>query len=465
MDHLPIWLASQSLDVLIVGGAEAAARKVRMACRAGCKMTVVAPWVNDEIAEREREGKLVHLAREFDDADVHGRDLVYAATGVGAVDEAVSAAAKRSLVKINVTDRPELSTFIVPGIVDRSPLIIGISSGGTAPILVRELRARFESLLPANLGKLANFAGQFRRAVKANIGDAGNRRRCGESFFSGPVAKAYLEDETKGRESMLDLINRPSQHPVALGMVHIVGAGPGNPDLLTLRALQVMQTADVVFHDRLIGPEILDYARRDAERVYVGKAKGNHALSQDKINQSMADRALAGERVVRLKGGDAFIFGRGGEETAYLRSRGVTVEVVPGITAAAGAAASAGIPLTHRGMASAVTFVTAQVRAGDPDVDWATLALLRQTLVIYMGLSGAADVARRLIAGGLNGTTPAAVVSKATQADQKVVTGTLAGLDRMVAQSGIESPALLIVGDVAALADEDALQELALTAG
>jgi uroporphyrin-III C-methyltransferase/precorrin-2 dehydrogenase/sirohydrochlorin ferrochelatase len=465
MDHLPIWLASQSLDVLLVGGAEAAARKVRMACRAGCKMTVVAPWINDEIAERAREGKLCHLARDFEDNDVHGRDLVYAATGVSAVDEAVSAASKRSLVKVNVADRPELSTFIVPSIVDRSPLLIGISSGGTAPILVRELRTRFESLLPANLGKLANFAGQFRRAVKANIGDSGGRRRFWESFFSGPIAKAYLEDETKGRESMLDLINRPRQHPAALGMVHIVGAGPGNPDLLTLRALQVMQTADVVFHDRLIGPDILDYARRDAERVYVGKAKGNHALSQDKINQSMADRALAGERVVRLKGGDAFIFGRGGEEMAYLRRRGVTVEVVPGITAAAGAAASAGVPLTHRGLAAAVTFVTAQVRDGDPDVDWATLAQLRQTLVIYMGLSAAVDVARSLIAGGLTGKTPVAVIAKATQADQKVVTGTLAGLDLMVAQSGIKSPALLIIGEVAAFADEGILYELARASG
>ena len=465
MDHLPIWLASQSLDVLIVGGAEAAVRKVRMACRAGCKITVVAPWINDEIAECAREGKLVHLARDFEDTDVHGRDLVYAATGVSVVDEAVSAAAKRSLVKINVTDRPELSTFIVPGIVDRSPLIIGISSGGTAPILVRELRARFESLLPANLGKLANFAGQFRRAVKASIGDAGGRRRFWESFFSGPIAKAYLEDETKGRESMLDLINRSSQHPGALGMVHIVGAGPGNPDLLTLRALQVMQSADVVFHDRLIGPEILDYARRDAERIYVGKAKGNHAVTQDNINLAMADRALAGERVVRLKGGDAFIFGRGGEELAYLRGRGVTVEIIPGITAAAGAAASAGIPLTHRGLASTVTFVTARVRAGDPEVDWATLAQLRQTLVIYMGLSTAADAARRLIAGGLAGATPAAVIAKATQADQKVVTGTLAELDQMVAQSGIESPALLIVGEAAALADTGALQEFGRFAG
>jgi uroporphyrin-III C-methyltransferase/precorrin-2 dehydrogenase/sirohydrochlorin ferrochelatase len=464
MDHLPIWLTAASLRILVVGGTERAARKVRLALKTGARITVVAPALGGEIDSLVNARKVLHLARAFRAEDLDGINLVYAATGIASVDETVSEAARRAGVLINVTDRADLSTFIMPAIVDRSPVVIGIASGGASPVLVRELRSRFEALLPSNLGRLARFAGKFRDAVKATIGDAGARRRFWEGFFSGPLAQTVLEDESKGRERMLDLVNRPSAHPAEQGMVHIVGTGPGNPDLLTLRALQVMQTADVILYDRLIGPDILDYARRDAERLYVGKTRGDHSWTQERINAAMAERAQAGQRVVRLKGGDPFVFGRGGEEAAYLKEKGVPVEVVPGITAASGAAAASGIPLTHRGLSSAVTFVTAQARNGEPDLDWQALAALGQTLVVYMGVASAAHISRRLTEAGLAPETPAAVIENGTLPEQRVITGTLGELGALVERHAVKSPAVLVIGGAVSLADAATLGDLARAA-
>ncbi|MGF1610466.1 MAG: uroporphyrinogen-III C-methyltransferase [Kiloniellales bacterium] len=265
---------------------------------------------------------------------------------------------------------------------------------------------------------------------------------------------------------MLTLVNGPAARQPNDGIVYIVGAGPGDPDLLTLRALRLIQDADVIFHDKLVAPEILDYARRDAERVYVGKSKGNHAKSQDQINALMAAAALAGKRVVRLKGGDPFVFGRGGEEAAYLRERGVAVEVVPGITAATGCAAAADIPLTYRGLAQAVTFVTGHAAAegqggGEPDLDWAALARGRQTLAIYMGVSTAGSIARRLIEAGAEPGRPAAIIENGTRPEQRVVSGRLADLERLVARYGITGPALIVVGEVVSLANIETLPALA----
>jgi uroporphyrin-III C-methyltransferase/precorrin-2 dehydrogenase/sirohydrochlorin ferrochelatase len=464
MDHLPIWLTAAGLNVLVVGGKDRAARKVRLALKTGARVTVVAPEVGGEIDSLANAGKVVRIARRFQVNDLDGVGLVYAATGLDAVDEAVSAEARACDILVNVTDRADLSTFIMPAIVDRSPVVIGIASGGTAPLLVRELRSRFEAMLPSNLGRLARFAGKFRSAVRATINDASARRRFWEGFFNGPLAKTVLEDESKARERMLSLVNRRSEAAPAEGIVHIVGTGPGNPDLLTLRALQVMQSADVILHDRLIGPEILDYARRDAERLYVGKTRGDHSWNQERINAVMAERAQAGQRVVRLKGGDPFIFGRGGEEAAYLKAKGVAVEVVPGITAASGCAAGAGIPLTHRDFASAVTFVTAQAKSGEPDLDWKSLANLGHTLVVYMGVNAAAAIAARLTEAGLAASTPAAVVENGTLPEQRVIMGTLGGLGTLVADHGVRSPALLVIGGVVTQADVATLGALAKAA-
>ncbi|HMA16661.1 MAG TPA: siroheme synthase CysG, partial [Kiloniellaceae bacterium] len=300
---------------LVVGGGEAAARKLRLLLKAGARPVVVAPQADPEVAGLAREGPVTWHRRAFAPADIAGCGLVIAATGLTEVDEAVSAAGRAAGVPVNVVDRPELSSFITPAIIDRDPVVIGISSGADAPILARQIRARVESLLPANLGRLARFAGAFRGAVTAQIGDATRRRRFWERFFTGPIADRVLAgDEVGAREAMLGLVNGRAAQQGEDGSVAIVGAGPGDPDLLTFKALRRLQEADVVLYDKLVGPEIVDYARRDALRVYVGKSKANHALSQDAINALMAEHALAGYRVVRLKGGDPFIFGRGGEE-------------------------------------------------------------------------------------------------------------------------------------------------------
>jgi uroporphyrin-III C-methyltransferase/precorrin-2 dehydrogenase/sirohydrochlorin ferrochelatase len=379
---------------------------------------------------------------------------VCAATGLAEVDARVAEAARAAGVPVNVADRAELSSFIVPAIVERDPVVIGISSGGAAPILASRLREAIERLLPARVGKLADFADSFRSAVKATVPGATASFRFWDRFFDGPVADQVLAgNETGARERMLTLVNGRGAGEPPRGGVAIVGAGPGDPDLLTLRALRLIQRADVVVHDKLVGPGVLDLVRRDAERIYVGKSRGEHSKEQAEINALLAEQALAGRRVVRLKGGDPFIFGRGGEEADYLRQRGISVELVPGITAALGCAAAVGIPLTHRDHAQAVTLVTGQGKDGEPELDWGTLARLDQTLAIYMGVGAAARIAARLIEHGLDPATPVAVIENGTLPNQRAVYGRLSGLGWLVRQSGIAGPALIVIGRVAALAD------------
>ncbi|MDH3474438.1 MAG: siroheme synthase CysG [Rhodospirillales bacterium] len=464
MRYFPAFLDLDGQRVLVVGGGETAARKLRLLRRAGARVAVVAPRVVPEIESLAAEGGLDWLPRGFVAGDVAGCRLVHAATGIAAVDERVAEAAQAAGVPVNVVDRPELCSFVMPAIVDRDPVVVAISSGGAAPVLARRLRARLEALLPARLGSLAGFAGAFRGAVEAKIPDFAGRRRFWERFFDGPIADTVLRGEVcSARERMLALINGGAASRAAVsagaapGVVQIVGAGPGDPDLLSLRALRLLQDADVVVYDKLVGPEIVDFARRDAQRVYVGKSKGCHTKSQDEINAILLHHARAGKRVVRLKGGDPFVFGRGGEELAYLKAHGVEVEVVPGITAAAGCAAAAGIPLTFRGEAQAVTFLTGHATNGEPDLDWAGLVGGRQTLAIYMGVSTAGTMAARLIEHGLDPATPVAVIENGTLPNQKVATGSLAGLETLLRAQGIEGPALIIVGEVVRLAEEDFL--------
>ncbi len=458
MRYFPAFHDLSTRPSLVVGGGEAAARKLRLLLKAEARPLVVAPGAVDEIVGLAREGRIDWQARAFAPADIAGCGLVIAASGRDEIDTAVSEAAQAAGVPVNVVDRPELSTFITPAIIDRDPLVIGISSGADAPILARQIRARLESLLPANLGRLARFAGAFRGAVAAQIGDGLQRRRFWERFFSGPVAdKVLAGDETGAREAMLSLINGRAAQQIEGGSVAIVGAGPGDPDLMTFKALRRLQEADVVLYDKLVGPEIVDYARRDAERIYVGKSKANHAKTQDEINALMAEHALAGRRVVRLKGGDPFIFGRGGEEMDYLQARGIAVEVVPGVTAAAGCAAAAGIPLTLRGTALAVTFLTGHAKDGEPELDWASLAAGKQTLAVYMGVSTAGTVAQRLIEHGLSAATPVAVIENGTRPEQKVVTARLEELAGRLQEAGIAGPALIIIGEVARRALESDL--------
>ena len=453
MEYFPIFLDLKGRKALIVGGGEAAARKLRLLQKAGAQVTVVSRAPNDEIG---RSGVSI-IRRGFVAGDVLGRTIVFAASEDDTIDDRVAEAASTQGIPFNVLDRAETSSFIVPAIVERDPVVVAISSAGAAPVLARRLREAIERLLPARLGRLARFADGFRGAVKGLVPESAQRRRFWERFFDSPVAEAVLSgDEGRAREGMLTLVNSRAGDPQEAGTVHLVGAGPGSPDLLTLRALQVMQRADVVVYDRLVGPQILDLVRRDAERLYVGKSAGHHSLPQEEINALLARLANEGKRVVRLKGGDPFIFGRGGEELDYLRRRQIATEVVPGITAALGCAASVGLSLTHRDHAQALTLVTAEGRDGEPEINWAALAQPRQTLAIYMGVGAAGRIAQRLIGSGLAPTTPVAVVENGTLPDQRGVVGRLGGLKALIRESGIIGPAIIFVGEAARSAKDKA---------
>lgn len=451
MRHFPIFLDLQHAPVLIVGGGEVAARKLSLLRDAGAFVTVVAPEITPAIAALV-PGTLRWFARRFDPADVHGMRLVIAATGDRAVNAAVAAAAREANVPVNVVDDAALSTFIVPAIVDRSPLVVAISSGGAAPMLATRLRARIEVLLDESWGRLALLADHWRARICAAVPDLAIRRRFYDWLLDGPVAAAVRA----GRATDADrLLEERLAHPVETspGRVTLVGAGPGDPGLLTLHALRALQQADVILTDRLVSAEILAMARREAQVIDVGKTPGGRGARQGHINRMLVVHARRGRAVVRLKGGDPFIFGRGGEELEYLRRHGVTYEVIPGITAALACAAYAGIPLTHREHAQGLQFVTAHCRNSlDDGIDWQGLARPGKSLAFYMGVAELETVRDRLIEAGLPPATPAAIVENGTRPEQRVVVMTLATLPDAAMRQAIASPAMLFVGEVAGLA-------------
>lgn len=448
MKYLPLFIDVAGRPVVVVGGDETAARKVRLLLKAGASIRLCAARLTDELQALVQDGALSHGHERFQPELLQDAALVVVADAEQAA--AVQAACVGLGVPLNVVDRPDLSTAVMPGIVDRDPIIVAIGSGGGAPVLVRRLRERIEALLPSGLGRLAAFAERYRSAVAATRPAGNARRRLWEEVLDGPVgAKVLVGREAEASEEMLRLVNQRDETAPA-GQVWLVGVGPGDPDLLTLKALRAMQDADVVIHDALIGPTILDYVRRDAERIDVGKRKGQHSKSQAEILELLRLHASRGVKVVRLKGGDPFLFGRGGEELTYLRAHGIAVEVVPGITAALGAAASAEIPLTHRGLAQACTVLTGHGQDGEPDLDPALLAA-GGTLAIYMGLSVAERLAERIIASGRPASTPVAVIERATWAEQRTLYGTLDELGALVHREAVEGPALLIVGEVVRL--------------
>ncbi|MEA3178634.1 MAG: uroporphyrin-III C-methyltransferase / precorrin-2 dehydrogenase / sirohydrochlorin ferrochelatase [Gammaproteobacteria bacterium] len=461
MDYLPIFLQLQARPVLVVGGGRVAARKVDLLRRTGAQITIVAPELVDELRELATKGDVQHLETVFASEHVTGAAAVIAATGVTEVNAAVSAAAREQNIPVNVVDDPTISTFIFPAIVDRSPILIAISSGGQAPVLARRIRAQMEALLPARLGALARFMGDRRKAVKRALRTAA-RRSFWERIVGGVVgARIFAGDEVAaGKEFERELrttnLTRSSgTGALGLGECYLIGAGPGDPDLLTLRALQLLQQADVILYDRLVPATVLERARRDAERVFVGKQPGNHT-TQERINELLVHYARLGLRVARLKGGDPFIFGRGGEEIEVLAAHGIPYVVVPGITAALGAAASANIPLTHRKLAQSVTFVTGHV-LDDDSLDWNSLAGARQTVVFYMGVGHLPQIVAKLQAAGAPADHPVAVVERATLPEQRTLRGTLETIVSTVQAAKVAPPALLIVGDVTALAAADSL--------
>jgi uroporphyrin-III C-methyltransferase/precorrin-2 dehydrogenase/sirohydrochlorin ferrochelatase len=460
MDYFPIFLRLAEQPVLVVGGGEVAARKIELLLRTGAIVTVVAPVLIESLAAKAAAGTIVHLAEEFQPEHLHEMRLAIAATDKHSVNAWVAHQADRRNVPVNVVDDRELSRFIVPAIVDRSPVIVAVASSGDAPVLTRRLREKLEASLSPRLGVLAKVAGKFRATVKARIAEPAMRRRFWEQFFDGPIAADVLAgrsaaDSEQVQQRTTELLTKTILHrstaATAAGEVILVGAGPGDPGLLTLRALRALQDADVVLYDRLVSAEVLDLARRDAQRIYVGKAAGKAHVSQDDINALLVKLAQDGKRVCRLKGGDPFIFGRGGEELEALAAHGIRFEVVPGITAAAGCAAYAGIPLTHRDHAQVLTFVTGHCKGETDKVDWALLARPHQTCVFYMGLGHLDNIVARLREHGVPADRAAAVIEQGTQPNQRVVTATLAELAARVRDAGIESPALLIVGEVTRL--------------
>ena len=450
MDYLPLFADLKGRPVLVVGGGDVAARKIELLRRASAQVRVVSRELCPELQALHQEQQIEWLATAFDPAQLDAVFLAIAATDDNLLNRQVydEANARHRLVNV-VDDQPKCS-FIFPSIVDRSPLVVAISSSGTAPVLARMLREKLEALLPASLGQMAEVAGGFRDSVKQRFSRMSDRRRFWERAFNGLFASQMSAGNVD--EAMRTLQRELQEEPNRAGEIILVGAGPGDSGLLTLRGLQVMQLADVVLYDHLVSDEVLDLVRRDADRICVGKRAGAHSVPQEETNSLLVELARKGKRVVRLKGGDPFIFGRGGEELQAAHEAGIPFQVVPGVTAAAGATAYAGIPLTHRDHAQSVLFITGHCRADGDDIDWPSLARARQTLAIYMGTVKAAAIGEGLMRHGRDPATPVAVIGRGTRQDQQVLTGTLENLETLAAAA--PTPALLVIGEVVKLHEQ-----------
>ena len=452
MDYFPIFLKLDEKRCLVVGGGKVAARKILHLCKAGANTIVVAPEVCDEVTALIAERNVSHIKREFESGDMHDVALVIAATNNHDLNSRIASLANEDHVPVNVVDNPELCSFIMPSTIDRSPIQVAISTGGASPVLARLLRAKLESLIPSAYGRLAKLVDDYRQRVKDRFSIVEQRRYFWEDMLQGQVAElVFAGQEEKARTTLQEAIDDTETDYSQGGEVYLVGAGPGDPDLVTFRALRLMQQADVVVYDRLVSEPILDLVRRDAEMIYVGKQRDKHTLTQENINELLVRLAKEGKRVLRLKGGDPFIFGRGGEEIETLAEEGIHFQVVPGITAAAGCASYAGIPLTHRDYAQSCIFVTGHLKDGSVDLDWELLARPAQTIVFYMGLHSIPVLSRELVAHGLPPATPVALVQQGTTRKQKVYIETLESMQNLQEREDLKPPTIIIVGDVVRL--------------
>lgn len=466
MDNLPIYLKLKQQPCLIVGGGNIAIRKARLLCDAGAKLDILSPDILPDLLDMITHAGGKHVEMEYS-LDHHklGADqpikhcpflskykLVIAATDDKAVNAQIFHDCESLNVLVNSVDDPPHCRFIVPAIIDRSPLLVSISTGGNAPVIARQIRTQLEATIPARMGELVKFSGDWRPESKKAITNPDERRIFWENLYAGTVGEQVLAGNRTDADAAMPALLKDWKTPG--GEVYLVGAGPGDPELLTFKALRLMQQADVVLYDRLVSPEVLNLVRRDAERIYVGKAKSNHAVPQGGINQLLVEHAKEGKRVCRLKGGDPFIFGRGGEEIEELFEHNVPFQIVPGITAASGCGTYAGIPLTHRDHAQSVRFMTGHLKDGTINLPWDELVYEHQTLVIYMGLSGLSQITQQLQAHGMRADMPVALVSKGTQTDQQVIVGTVANIAKKVEQNDVPAPTLTIVGDVVKLRDK-----------
>ena len=451
MDLLPIFLNIKSKKCVVVGGGEVAFRKATLLLRAGADLSIVAPVLSDELRKLCVDTDCAITAREFEEADINNATLVVAATEDLKINERVSVIASKLNIPVNVVDQPHLCSFIMPSIVDRSPIVVAISSGGSSPILTRKLKELNESMIPGRIDKLAELLGSFRGRVKSEINDFSARIRFWENVLDSEIPElVYNGQDDEARSALDNWLTNPQNDRVG-GEVYLVGAGPGDPDLLTLRALRLMHKADVVLYDRLVSPEVLLKLRPDAQKIYVGKRSADHAVPQETINEMLVRLAKEGNRVLRLKGGDPFIFGRGGEELESLAAAGIPFQVVPGITAASGCASYAGIPLTHRDYSQSVRFLTGHTKDGRVPLNWDLLVKEQQTLVFYMGLAGLPDICDQLLKHGMSSSIPVAVIQQGTTQTQKVVVGNLDRIAGLAVEKEIQAPTIIIIGEVVKL--------------
>lgn len=453
MEYFPLFIDLKNKNCLVVGAGEIAARKIELLAKAGAKVTVIAPTISNSVNQLiSSYPELTLIKREFTETDITRQRLIISATNQTSINALVAATASTQNIPVNVVDNPKLCSFIVPAIIDRSPVIAAVSSGGTSPVLARLLRAKLESLIPPAFGRMAKLAEKYRALAKENINPPAQRRIFWEKVLQGSIAELFYSGKESEAEARLksEILNT-SDNQDNTGEVYLVGAGPGDPDLLTFRALRLMQQADVVVYDRLVSAEILELVRRDAEKIYVGKQRNNHSLDQESINELLARLAKEGKRVVRLKGGDPFIFGRGGEEIETLVQENINFQIVPGITAASGCATYAGIPLTHRDHAQSCTFITGHLKDNTINLNWQQLVTPKQTIVIYMGLVGLKLICTSLIQYGAPADLPIALIQQGTTHTQRVITGTLSTLPEKLQGQSIQPPTLFIIGTVVTL--------------
>jgi uroporphyrin-III C-methyltransferase/precorrin-2 dehydrogenase/sirohydrochlorin ferrochelatase len=452
MEYLPIFIDLKQQECLVIGGGDIAARKASLLIKAQAKVTLVAPALSSTTQTMVEKGELSWIESNFDEALIKQPRLIIAATDDESVNTVVYEAAKARNILVNVADSPEQCDFILASILDRSPIVVAVSSGGDSPVLARNLRARLETLIPPSYSKLGQLMGKYRETVKQQFSRLSQRRRFWELVLEGPVTDHMLAGrEELAEQTLLQQLHNPDNDDLRQGEVYLVGAGPGDPDLLTFKALRLMQQADVVFYDRLVSKEVLALVRKEAELVYVGKQRAWHAVRQEEINSLLLEHAKKGKRVLRLKGGDPFIFGRGGEEIETLADEKIPFQVVPGITAASGCSSYAGIPLTHRDYAQSCVFVTGQLKHGELDLNWQALVQPRQTVVVYMGLAGLPELSRQLQAHGMSADKPAALVQQGTTENQKVWLSTISELPALAEREQPIAPTLVIIGEVTRL--------------
>ena len=451
MDHLPIFINIRKKPCVVIGGGDIALRKINILLKAQAKVDCLSPSFSRDIKNLSKDGHITLINKSFDQTDIKDYSIIIAATDDSSVNSSISAIAQVKKIPVNVVDSPELSSFIMPSIVDRSPLIIAVSSSGKAPVLSRIIRAKLETVIPSAYGILADIAGEYRQKVKDRFSTIKDRRAFWEAVFSGVIAEKVfsgrISEAKKDIQRQLD-----DAVEMDLGEVYLVGAGPGDPDLLTFKALRLIQQADVVLYDRLVSKGVMELVRRDSELIYVGKKGGSDkSTRQVDINDQLVELAKSGKRVCRLKGGDPFIFGRGGEEIESLSEHGIPFQVVPGITAASGCSSYAGIPLTHRDYSQSCRFVTAHLKNGTTKLPWEEFIIDQQTIVFYMALSGAKYICEKLMEHGMDKDMPIAIIEKGTMPEQKVYISSLIELPDLLEREDIHAPTLMIVGEVVKL--------------